>query len=123
VEKSGGTTGRSWHNHEDDLSRGQRGGDDGNVAAKLWSKGDYKVETIGWQPTCKCYDKTPDTCGELYGTTHTNPCTVLDLFAGSGTTGKVALELGRKAILIELNPKYVELIKTRCNITPGLQLA
>jgi DNA modification methylase len=30
--------------------------------------------------------------------------TVLDPFAGSGTTGKVALELGRSAILIELNP-------------------
>ncbi len=48
---------------------------------------------------------------------------ILDPFAGSGTTGKVALELGRKAILIELNPKYIELIKNRCNVTPGLALA
>ncbi len=48
---------------------------------------------------------------------------VLDCFAGSGTTGAVALELGRKAVLIELNPKYVELIRQRCDITPGLQLA
>jgi DNA modification methylase len=48
--------------------------------------------------------------------------TVLEPFAGSGTTGQVALELGRKAILIELNHEYVELIKTRCNITPGLAL-
>jgi hypothetical protein len=45
--------------------------------------------------------------------------TVLDLFAGSGTTGKVALELGRKAILIELNPAYVDLAQARCNVTPG----
>jgi DNA modification methylase len=39
---------------------------------------------------------------------------VLDPFAGSGTTGKVALEQGRSAILIELNAAYVKLIKKRC---------
>ncbi len=49
--------------------------------------------------------------------------TVLDPFAGSGTTGMVALELGRKAVLIELNPKYCDLIRQRCDVTPGLQLA
>ena len=45
--------------------------------------------------------------------------TVLDPFGGSGTTGKVALELGRKAILIELNPEYAKLAKERTNVTPG----
>ena len=49
--------------------------------------------------------------------------TVIDPFGGSGTTGMVALELGRSAILIELNPAYVELAKRRCAITPGLPLA
>jgi DNA modification methylase len=49
--------------------------------------------------------------------------TVLDPFAGSGTTGQVAIELGRKALLIELNPKYIPLIENRCDVTPGLQLA
>jgi len=39
---------------------------------------------------------------------------VLDPFAGSGTTGKVAQDLGRNAILIELIPDYVEIIKRRC---------
>lgn len=48
---------------------------------------------------------------------------VLDPFAGSGTSGQVALELGRRAILIELNPDYVALIRQRCNVTPGLPLA
>jgi DNA modification methylase len=38
---------------------------------------------------------------------------VLDPFAGSGTTGKVAEELGRNSILIELNPKYISYIKER----------
>lgn len=48
--------------------------------------------------------------------------TVLDPFGGSGTTGMVALELGRKAVLIELNPDYVKLAEQRCNVTPGLHL-
>lgn len=48
--------------------------------------------------------------------------TVLDPFGGSGTTGQVAIELGRKAILIELNPDYGEMIKRRTDITPGLAL-
>lgn len=48
--------------------------------------------------------------------------TVLDPFGGSGTTGQVAIELGRKAILIELNPEYAELIRRRTAITPGLAL-
>ena len=47
---------------------------------------------------------------------------MLDPFGGSGTTGEVALELGRKAILIELNPAYIPLIEQRTNVTPGLQL-
>jgi DNA modification methylase len=32
---------------------------------------------------------------------------VLDLFAGSGTTGRVAQRLGRRAVLIDLSPAYL----------------
>jgi DNA modification methylase len=50
--------------------------------------------------------------------------TVLDPFAGSGTTGQVALEYGRKFVGIELNPDYVKLIEQRlANTQPGLALA
>ena len=46
---------------------------------------------------------------------------VLDPFGGSGTTGKVSLEYGRKAILCELNPEYVKIIEQRTNVTIGFQ--
>jgi DNA modification methylase len=48
--------------------------------------------------------------------------TVLDPFLGSGTTGMVALELGRKCIGIELNKAYVKLAQQRTAVTPGLSL-
>jgi site-specific DNA-methyltransferase (adenine-specific)/site-specific DNA-methyltransferase (cytosine-N4-specific) len=38
---------------------------------------------------------------------------VLDPFGGSGTTGVSALENGRKAVLVELNPDYAEKCKER----------
>ena len=41
--------------------------------------------------------------------------TVLDPFAGTGTTGKVAERFERKAVLIDLNDKYLELMKRRNN--------
>jgi DNA modification methylase len=41
-----------------------------------------------------------------------NGC-ILDPFAGAGTTGLVADRLQRDAVLIELNPKYVEMARSR----------
>jgi len=57
-----------------------------------------------WQPSCTC------------GTGETVPCTVLDPFGGSGTVAKVARDLGRSSILIELNPEYVGIAKKRLRI-------
>lgn len=57
--------------------------------------------TIGWEPTCKCQNKA------------IVPALVLDPFGGSGTVGLVANELGRDAILIELNPTSVDIAQNR----------
>tara|TARA_R110002020_G_scaffold417325_1_gene626476 strand:- start:299 stop:1096 length:798 start_codon:yes stop_codon:yes gene_type:complete len=48
---------------------------------------------------------------------------ILDPFAGTGTTGKVAIELGRKSILCELNPKYVDIINIRTATTIGMPIS
>lgn len=73
----------------------QGGGDTGDIR-----KGPVlESKTVGWEPGCKC-GVEPE------------PCVVLDPFAGSGTTGQVARETGRKAILIELNPDDINLLMT-----------
>lgn len=41
--------------------------------------------------------------------------TVLDCFMGSGTTGKVAKQLNRNFIGIEISSQYLEIAKGRIN--------
>lgn len=42
--------------------------------------------------------------------------TVLDPFSGSGTTGIAALELNRRAILIEINPDYAQMTENQADV-------
>jgi DNA modification methylase len=50
--------------------------------------------------------------------------TVLDPFGGSGTVGMVAQKLGRRAVLIDLNPDYIKQQLRRNAQTPlGLEVA
>ena len=65
------------------------------------------VTTLGWQPACECA-----ATGAIAGT-------VLDPFAGSGTTLAVAAELGRSAIGCELNPEYIALAERRIKDARG----
>lgn len=57
-------------------------------------------QTLGWQPGCTC-------------DADVIPCTVMDPFFGSGTTGLVADQLGRDCIGIELNPTYADIAEKR----------
>jgi DNA modification methylase len=58
--------------------------------------------TTGWQKTCRC--KTAERV----------PATVLDPFGGAFTTGMVALQEGRNALMLEINPEYIALGNERC---------
>ena len=49
----------------------------------------------------------------VLGLRWTPPGTVLDLYAGSGTTGRACKDLGRKCILIEIEEKYCEIAARR----------
>jgi hypothetical protein len=81
-----------WHpNPDGELERGQRDGPKtahGNITAGYI--------TTGWTPSCTC-DAGPPV-----------PCTVLDIFLGSGTTAATARRLGRNWVGIELNREYCE---------------
>jgi DNA modification methylase len=59
------------------------------------------TKTTGFAPACDC------------GVAGTASGTVLDPFAGSGTTLAVAAQLGRSGIGCELNPEYIELAEQR----------
>jgi len=59
-------------------------------------------------------DELPRRCIRLYSFAGD---TVLDPFAGSGTTLRVARELGRNSIGYEINPDYASIIKEKIGIT------
>ena len=82
------------------------------------SSGSYDVrmgpsvstQTLGWQPTCGC-------------NADIQPATVLDCFAGSGTTLAVAQALGRKSVGLDLNPEYLEIAKRYISKADGITLS
>jgi len=60
--------------------------------------------TVGWRKTCRCE------------TDEVVPCLCLDPFAGSGTTGMVAKQLGLRAILCDQNEDYIRMARERCGV-------
>lgn len=63
--------------------------------------------TIGWKPQCTCEAEAI-------------PCKVLDPFGGSGTVAKVARDLGRDAVMVEINPEYVKIMRRRLRLNEQL---
>jgi DNA modification methylase len=80
--------------------RGGRTEDFDNRAGGFGTPRQAKAED--WQPTCSCGPDAP-----------VAPATVLDCFCGSGTTGVVAVQEGRRFIGIDLNSAYVDLATRR----------
>jgi DNA modification methylase len=89
-----------------------------------------QTRTLGWEPSCE--HECPECLGSGTSPRHfetvepcatcdgrgtavypTKPCTVLDPFAGSGTTMLVARQHGRRSIGIDLNEEYLALAARR----------
>src|SRR5262249_54876336 len=69
-----------------------------------------QVTTIAWQLICSCRGE-PEWRSDPFP--EPVACTVLDPFAGSGTTLAVARRMGRRAVGIELQTDYLPLIHRR----------
>jgi hypothetical protein len=72
----------------------------GNGSMEWTLRGSKHID-VGFQQLCDCLPIDPI------------PCTVLDPFAGAGTTGLVADRLQRDSILIDLSSKYFEMSASR----------
>lgn len=112
VESVGGTIGRSWHDHKNDLEHGQQAPFSGGVGNAKDNDGNpYQRIDKGFHQACSCHPGLVPV-----------PGTVFDPFMGSGTTALVALEHGRNYIGAELNFDYVRMARRRVAVaqTPGL---
>jgi DNA modification methylase len=101
VQKTGG---RDWHKDRmiEGVLPGDVAGEGGNKRGRSHEPlGSSCSSTVDWRATCDCPFDDP------------TAATVLDPFAGSATTGVVALKHGRNFIGIELNPEYAALAKQR----------
>jgi DNA modification methylase len=111
--------GKSYHDHDPDkrLQEGQRfdGGSTHRKSVPLAGRNLRSVWAINPQSYSEAHFAT-------FPTALVEPCvkagskkgdTVLDPFAGSGTTGLVVGKLGREFVGIELNPDYIRLSNER----------
>ena len=93
-----------------EVNRNKRSGlDDRKVGGVLdkYNRENPPID-LGVQKQCDCE------------TNETKAGTVLDPFAGSGTTGIVAANNSRNAVLLELNKEYIDIAERRINAEAGI---
>jgi len=105
---------------------GKRAENDGLVQQSFVTVNDTRNKRSVWTVTTKGYKEAHFA---VYPTELIEPCvkagsavgdTVLDPFSGSGTTGEVALKLGRNYVGCELNPDYAKLSEKRITEALGM---
>lgn len=106
--------GQDWADHEKDAAEGRgHSVSEQRPIKRITRKGANAVNaeyvTVGWRPTCKHLDAP------------VVPATIWDPFSGSGTSCRVARELGRHSIFTDLSPKYADMaIRLQEKVTPML---
>lgn len=102
-----GRLGSSYHDHSDDLKRGQR-----DVPA---GEGSPVKKTRGWRPDCLCGEICP---------ADPVPQIVLDPFCGKGTVAEVAIGFDRDYLTCDLNREYCEMARGKIGKVPrGYRIA
>ncbi len=88
----------------------------GDVGSKLYDWWEInQVKNVGSEKTehpCQIPEKV---IRQIILTTIKKNETIIDVFGGSGTTNKVALELGYNSIYYEIDKKYYDIAKKRIN--------
>ena len=106
--------------------RGKRQGEDGTGQEAFVSIKDFRNKRSVWNVGVASFK---DAHFAVYPPALIEPCikagsaegdTVLDPFSGSGTTGEVALKLGRNYVGCELNPDYAKLSEKRITEALGM---
>jgi len=106
--------------------RGKRQGEEGTGQEAFVSIKEFRNKRSVWTVNTKAYKEAHFA---VYPVELIEPCikagssegdTVLDPFSGSGTTGEVALKLGRNYIGCELNPDYAKLSEKRISEALGM---
>lgn len=105
--------------HRNNVQLGKHGRNRTNVwaYAGMNTGGKDRKELLALHPTVKPVELVADAIKDV--TAHGE--TVIDCFGGSGTTMLAAHKTGRKAILIELDPVYVDTIIARMEKATGLK--
>ncbi len=105
--------------HRNNVQLGKHGRNRTNVwaYAGMNTGGKERDELLALHPTVKPVDLVADAIKDV--TAHGD--TVIDCFGGSGTTMLAAHNTGRKAIVIELDPIYVDTIIARMEKATGLK--
>lgn len=104
----GGDANGEYHGEATKAFAGSGAQNASEVKARILA-GMRERRTTAWLPACECGGGS----GTYQAAYAPVPCTVLDPFTGSGTTGVVAVRHGRSFVGIELNPDYAAMARKR----------
>ena len=90
---------------------------DGKTGASLYDWWEInQVKNMSDEKTEHPCQIPEEVIGKIIKTTAEENQTIIDVFAGSGTTSKVAYDLGYDTISYEIDKKYCDIIERRINI-------